>query len=209
MTTMPSSMQDAFAPSPGGHHLFMTALGLMGIGWNERGVSRLVLPGASPADTERALTAARNGFARVECAPDRQVRLDSVLPARVAALVAGIRRWADGAAEDFSHVPLDLRGVPPQRRAIYREARRLQYGDVATYGELGERAGLAEGAREVGQAMAANPVPLIIPCHRVLAAGRKLGGFSAPGGAAAKARLLAMEGVRLGPEAPAQASLPF
>jgi methylated-DNA-[protein]-cysteine S-methyltransferase len=87
-------------------------------------------------------------------------------------------------------------------RAIYAAARRVCYGETTTYGGLAEAIGRTdwEAAREVGQAMAKNPVALIIPCHRVLAAGDKIGGFSAPGGAETKAKMLALEGVRREPE---------
>ena len=95
------------------------------------------------------------------------------------------------------------------RRDIYRTARLIGHGQVSTYGELAERAGHAGAFRETGSAMGANPVPLLVPCHRVLAAGRQTGGFSAPGGVATKLRLLALEGIRLGPADPAQASFGF
>ncbi len=74
------------------------------------------------------------------------------------------------------------------------------WGRTTTYGALAKEVGAGrEAARVVGEAMAKNPAPLIIPCHRVLAAGGKIGGFSAPGGSKTKARMLELEGVRLGP----------
>jgi methylated-DNA-[protein]-cysteine S-methyltransferase len=91
---------------------------------------------------------------------------------------------------------------------IYEAARRVAWGQTTTYGALAKELGTGwEGARDVGQAMAKNPVPLIIPCHRVLAAGGKVGGFSAPGGSASKARMLQLEGVDVAPPEPAQRSL--
>jgi len=91
---------------------------------------------------------------------------------------------------------------------IYAAARRVGWGRTITYGALAKEIGAGpEGAREVGAAMARNPVALIIPCHRVLAAGGKVGGFSAPGGAATKVRMLELEGVRLASSEPAQSSL--
>jgi methylated-DNA-[protein]-cysteine S-methyltransferase len=93
---------------------------------------------------------------------------------------------------------------------IYAAARRVGWGHTTTYGALAKELGAGpETARDVGQAMANNPVALIIPCHRVLAAGGKVGGFSAPGGAAIKKRMLALEGVRLGPAPSAQQSFEF
>ncbi len=87
---------------------------------------------------------------------------------------------------------------------------RLGWGETTTYGALARALGAGpEAARDVGQAMAHNPVPLIIPCHRVLAAGGKLGGFSAPGGAGTKRRMLEMEGVALAAEAPGQRAFAF
>ncbi|WP_037170968.1 MGMT family protein, partial [Rhizobium sp. Pop5] len=93
---------------------------------------------------------------------------------------------------------------------IYAAARRVGWGHTTTYGALAKELGVGpEAARDVGQAMAKNPVALIIPCHRVLAAGGKIGGFSAPGGSSSKARMLELEGVQLGPPPPAQQSLGF
>jgi methylated-DNA-[protein]-cysteine S-methyltransferase len=95
------------------------------------------------------------------------------------------------------------------RLAIYDAARKLGYGETTTYGELAKRAGQPGLPRETGAALGANPVPLVIPCHRILAAGGKIGGFSAPGGSATKEKMLAMEGVRVGPPPPAQVSFGF
>jgi methylated-DNA-[protein]-cysteine S-methyltransferase len=97
---------------------------------------------------------------------------------------------------------------------IYEEVRRLGWGQTTTYGSIAKALGEGpEVAREVGQAMARNPVPLIIPCHRVLATGGKIGGFSAPGGSEAKARMLALEGVQPAadarPKSDAQANFGF
>jgi methylated-DNA-[protein]-cysteine S-methyltransferase len=104
-----------------------------------------------------------------------------------------------GEPVDFSAVPVDFSVLDPFRRALYETMRSLAWGETTTYGELARQVGLTnwEGAREVGEAMGRNPVPVVIPCHRVLAAGGKIGGFSAPGGAKTKAKLLALEGVHL------------
>ena len=88
-------------------------------------------------------------------------------------------------------MPLDLAGLPPFHEKVLAAARRISYGRTATYGELAARAGSPRAARAVGQAMAHNPVPLIIPCHRVLAAGGRLGGYG--GGLDLKRRLLGLE----------------
>jgi methylated-DNA-[protein]-cysteine S-methyltransferase len=192
-----------------GHFLFDTALGTMGIAWTPRGVTRLQLPGRDGEDTLRLLTAIRNGFPRAECAVEARVGLERLLPATIAAAVADLRRYAAGERVDLSVIAIDLPHVAPFRRAVYRAARAIGHGEVLTYGELAARAGHAGAFRETGSAMGANPVPLLVPCHRVLAAGRRLGGFSAPGGTATKLRLLALEGIRLADAEPAQASLPF
>ena len=97
-------------------------------------------------------------------------------------MIRDIKAYADGEEIDFSGVPVDLAGVDDFRLAIYDAARKLAFGETTTYGELAKRAGHAGLPRETGQALGANPVPLVIPCHRILAAGGKIGGFSAPGG---------------------------
>jgi methylated-DNA-[protein]-cysteine S-methyltransferase len=192
-----------------GHLLFDTALGTMGIAWTSRGMTRLQLPGRDRDDTLALLTALRNGFPRAECAREAHVHLERLLPAPIVEAVAALRRYAAGERVDLSTIAIDLPHVAPFRLAVYRAARMISYGEVLTYGELAERAGHAGAFRETGSAMGANPVPLLVPCHRVLAAGRKLGGFSAPGGTASKLRLLALEGVRLTEADPAQASFSF
>ena len=108
------------------------------------------------------------------------------------------------------HLRPDLGEQEPFLARIYAAARQLRWGETTTYGGLAKALGAGpEAARDVGQAMAQNPVALIIPCHRVLAAGGKLGGFSAPGGAATKRRMLELEGVALAPEPPAQQAFGF
>jgi methylated-DNA-[protein]-cysteine S-methyltransferase len=126
----------------------------------------------------------------------------------VAAAIAAAQRYFAGEETDFSGFELDLDEQLPLFRQIYDAARRVGWGRTTTYGTLAKELGMGpEGARDVGQAMAQNPVALIIPCHRVLAAGGKVGGFSAPGGAAAKMRMLELEGVDLRPAPPAQGIL--
>jgi methylated-DNA-[protein]-cysteine S-methyltransferase len=98
---------------------------------------------------------------------------------------------------DFSAIMLDLAGVGPFHRGIYEALRRVGWGETTTYGALARQIGDPGASRAVGQAMGRNPIPVIIPCHRVLASGGKPGGFSAFGGAVTKQRLLALEGVHL------------
>jgi methylated-DNA-[protein]-cysteine S-methyltransferase len=121
-----------------------------------------------------------------------------------------VKRYFAGEETDFSGFHLDLGDQDAFFQQIYAAARRVGWGRTTTYGTLAKELGAGpEAARDVGEAMARNPVALIIPCHRVLAAGGKVGGFSAPGGSATKIRMLALEGVRLEPPQPAQRSFGF
>lgn len=166
--------------------VFDTTLGPCAIAWSERGVTRFQLPEANRDRTEKRL----NGRA--------QGAEPAAAPPSIAQVIDAVRRYAAGERIDFSSVPLDLQGLEPFNRTVCEAARGVGWGETTTYGALAERAGFAGEARDVGQAMGHNPVPLIIPCHRVLAAGNKLGGFSAYGGTATKERMLALEGVLLG-----------
>lgn len=184
-----------------GHIVFETTLGFVALAWSEHGLTHLALPEALRHTADRhAAKWGRNFPAAGE----------SDLPSFVADAIVLIRRYARGETVDFSTLPFDLSGFDPFCRTIYAAALRLRQGEVTTYGELAESAGLPKNmARETGQALGRNPLPLVIPCHRILAAGGKIGGFSAPGGAATKERLLAHEGVSLAPPPPAQASFGF
>jgi len=108
-------------------------------------------------------------------------------------LVARLQQYAAGKLVDFRDIRIDTRELTDFRRAVTLHCRRIGYGEVRTYGQLAAEAGYAGAARAVGSCMAANRFPLIVPCHRVLSANGRLGGFSAPGGIALKERLLAME----------------
>jgi len=182
------------------HHylIFETAGGFCGIAWNGAGITRFQLPTKSAEAAEslllRRLRGAKPG------APTPQV---------VEAVTAAKRYFA-GEPTDFSSFTLDLADQDAFFKQVYAAARQVGWGHTTTYGTLAkELGGGPEAARDVGQAMAKNPVPLIIPCHRVLAAGGKVGGFSAPGGSAAKIRMLKLEGVDLEPSRPAQESFGF
>lgn len=192
-----------------GHTFVDTSLGAIGIAWSERGLTRLQLPGSDTAETERRLTAPRNGFAPAECVPSARIALEALLPPAMLELAKSLRRYALGDEVDFDAVPVDLPGIGDFRRAIYREARKLRFGETITYGQLAERAGHPGKARETGQAMGSNRVPIVVPCHRVLAAGGAIGGFSAPGGARTKLRLLQLEGALRAAPASGQASFGF
>jgi len=178
------------------YHVFETAAGYCGIGWNESGVTRFQLPTKAAEATERLL---------LKRIPDA---VAAEPPAEIADAIAAARRYFQGERVDFSGVRLDLGEQDDFFLRIYHAARAIEWGHTTTYGTLASELGAGpEAARDVGQAMARNPVALIIPCHRVLAAGGKIGGFSAPGGSDAKLRMLELEGVQVTPPKPVQQSL--
>jgi methylated-DNA-[protein]-cysteine S-methyltransferase len=180
------------------YRVFETAAGFCGIAWNDVGITRFQLPTRGAAATERLLQRRVPGAA------------PGAPPPAVAAAIAAAIRYFAGETVDFSDIALDLGAQEPLFERIYQALRRVGWGHTTTYGTLAKELGQGpEVARDVGAAMASNPVPLIIPCHRVLAAGGKLGGFSAPGGAATKRRMLELEGVSLDPPPPAQQAFGF
>jgi methylated-DNA-[protein]-cysteine S-methyltransferase len=176
--------------------IFETAHGFCGIAWNDVGITRFQLPTRSHGAAARALLR-------------RMPSAESGTPTpQVVEAVDAVKRYFEGEETDFSGVTLDLSDQDIFFKQIYAAARQVGWGRTTTYGALAKKLGAGpEAARDVGQAMARNPVALIIPCHRVLAAGGKVGGFSAPGGAAAKVRMLELEGVHVEPLPPAQRSL--
>lgn len=178
------------------YFIFETARGTCGIAWSSVGVSRFQLPDRSAEATERRLLGRLPGAK------------PGTPPPQVADTVAAVKRYFAGEKVEFSDVQLDLDGQGEFFQQVYAAARRVGWGHTTTYGALAkELGGEWETARDIGQAMAKNPVPLIIPCHRVLAAGGKVGGFSAPGGSASKIKMLELEGRQIGPQQPAQRSL--
>ncbi len=180
------------------YHVFETAMGFCAIAWSDAGVSRFQLPTKNAEATERLMR--RRALGAEPGAP----------PEGVADVVEAARRYFDGQEMDFSQVQLDLAGQDAFFAQIYDALRRVGWGRTTTYGALAKEVGAGrERARDVGEAMARNPAPLIIPCHRVLAAGGKIGGFSAPGGSTTKMRMLELEGVRLGSPEAAQPSFSF
>jgi methylated-DNA-[protein]-cysteine S-methyltransferase len=165
--------------------LFETAIGLCGLAWTEHGVCRVQLPEQN-AEATRARLRRRLRDVRETVPTDVVQRtIDDI-----AALLAG-------RACDLSRVPIDLHGVPAFHQRVYAATRRIRPGGTASYGDIAIQLGEPGAARAVGQALGRNPVPLIVPCHRVLAAGGKFGGFSGFGGVATKMRLLAIEGAIL------------
>ncbi len=176
------------------YSIFETAGGVCGIAWTDKGVARFQLPTKSDEATERLL--------RRRLSPDA---VASVPTPEIDRIISDVRRYFEGSAIDFGQIDLDLGPQDEFFQQIYENVRRLAWGETTTYGRMARQLGAGpEAARTVGEAMARNPVPLIIPCHRVLAAGGKIGGFSAPGGAASKARMLELEGIHLTPPEPQQ-----
>jgi methylated-DNA-[protein]-cysteine S-methyltransferase len=118
----------------------------------------------------------------------------------VAAAIVRIQALLAGTRDDLADLPLELEGVPEFHRRVYAVARAIPPGEVLTYGEVARRLGEPGAARAVGQALGKNPFAPVVPCHRVLAAGGRSGGFSAEGGADTKLRMLEIERARFGPQ---------
>lgn len=172
------------------YRLLETPIGIVGIAWTETGLARLQLPERDAAATERRLL--RHNPGATAGKPRSEV----------SSAVAALEHYLAGEATDFASIVLDLDSVGEFHRDIYSAARTIGWGKITTYGALARMVGSPDAARAVGQAMGRNPVPIIIPCHRVLAAGNGVGGFSAFGGANSKRRLLALEGVQIGDDTP-------
>jgi methylated-DNA-[protein]-cysteine S-methyltransferase len=156
---------------------FETPLGVCAVRWTDAGIAGVRLPG--PRTAELPL-----------------IGIGADVPDDVEAAIAGMVAVLDGAPEDLRSVTLDLGGIEPFRREVYAAARTIAPGSTATYGEIARAIGRTdpEAAREVGAALARNPFPIVVPCHRVLGANGKLTGFSAPGGLETKRRMLELEG---------------
>lgn len=163
--------------------IFDTALGLFGIGWTDAGLARVLLPGDAKATM----------MERLERSGGTQGHMDRT----ISALMDRIEDYADGVAVDFSDTRLDLGGVPAFHRRACDMLLLVGWGRTLTYGDLARQLGDVGLSRAVGQAMGANPVPLVVPCHRVLASSGRPGGFSAPGGPLSKMKMLALEGVHV------------
>jgi methylated-DNA-[protein]-cysteine S-methyltransferase len=180
------------------YQLFETAAGVAAIGWNGAGVTGLRLPAPNAHEAERALLRRLPDAMRTEP------------PVEVRAVIDAAIRYFSGERVDFSDVPIDMGKQDPFFARVYDRVRNLGWGETTTYGAIAQMLGAGpEYARDVGQAMAQNPIPLIVPCHRVTAAGGKIGGFSAPGGSMSKARMLELEGVAIGAVVPPPAQRGF
>jgi len=162
--------------------LFDTPIGCCGLAWSAAGITGMHLPGAT-RDATRASLKRRFPAAR-ETPP----------PAEVQRAIDGIQALLQGGHDALRDVVLDMDDIPEFHRRVYELSRWIDPGATLTYGEVADRLGEPGAARAVGQALGRNPFAIIVPCHRVLAAGGRPGGFSAPGGVSTKARLLEIEG---------------
>jgi methylated-DNA-[protein]-cysteine S-methyltransferase len=172
-----------------GHALFSTAIGPCGIAWANGTVIAVQLPEADPERT------------RARLLKDLPPSAESASPpAAVQAAVEGIQALLNGEPRDLLEVPLDMSRVTPFQRDVYAVARAIAPGQTLTYGEVAQALGDPSLARAVGQALGHNPFAPIVPCHRVLAAGGRSGGFSGGSGVSTKLRMLQIERARIGRE---------
>ena len=165
-----------------GYALFDTALGRCAVAWTERGIAAVELPGSDDASTLRRIARA---------VPQAG---ESTPPPHVQTAIEAITRLLDGEPDDLTAIELDLDGVPEFNRRVYDVARAIPPGETRSYGEVAKALGEPGAAQAVGRALGRNPIPIVVPCHRVLAANGALHGFSAPGGIETKRRMLAIEG---------------
>jgi methylated-DNA-[protein]-cysteine S-methyltransferase len=173
-----------------GFAVFETAIGSCGIAWSERGIAGVLLPEGDERRTRNRLT--RRYPAARESAP----------PVPVQRTIDAIVALLEGTPCDLRDAVLDEGAVPDFNRKVYTIARAIPPGSTLSYGEIAERLGDRALAREVAQALGQNPFPIVVPCHRVMAAGGKTGGFSAPGGVRTKLRILSIEGADPAREGP-------
>ncbi len=163
--------------------LFETAIGACALAWCERGIAGVQLPELDAAATRQRM---------LERFPDAQ---EAMPPAVIVEVRDAIVALLHGEKPDLSSVALDMESVPKFHRRVYEVARTIPPGTTLTYGAFARVIGAEGAARAVGQALGRNPFPIVVPCHRVLAASGKLGGFSAHGGIETKRKLLEIEGV--------------
>ena len=154
---------------------FDTELGVCAVSWSPRGIAGVELPSRLTRD----LPPLEEGIA---------------VPAFVRAAIDGMTAVLAGKQRDLRDIPLDDGRIDPFRREVYAATRSIPPGRTATYGEIARAIGFPDGARDVGAALSRNPFPIVVPCHRVIAANGALTGFSAAGGLATKRRMLELEG---------------
>jgi methylated-DNA-[protein]-cysteine S-methyltransferase len=158
--------------------LFDTAIGTCGVQWDAAGITRVHLPG------DRAL----------RLAEDTPAAASPAVPAEIRAAADAMSRLLDGEPEELAEVAVSDAAIDPFARRVYAATRAVAPGRTTTYGAIARALGDPGAARAVGAALGANPTPIVVPCHRVLAADGSLRGFSAPGGIVTKRRMLEIEG---------------
>ena len=169
------------------HTLFPTALGTCGLAWNDTGLTCFQMPEVNAESIEHKLKTHAGKHSD-----------DTPRPAWIRRLIERVQRHLEGHLQDFESVPLDWSIVSSFQQAVYQQTRDIKSGDLKSYGEIARLVGLdAKSARSVGVALAKNPWPLIVPCHRVVSAAGKMTGYSAAGGIRTKTRLLVLEGAEL------------
>jgi len=166
--------------------IFDTDIGACGIAWSARGVYAVQLPEASREATRTRL---------IKRYPQA---LEAPPPSAIRHAIEGIVALLAGEARNLRDIVIDDDGTTEFNRRVYAVTRAIPPGQTLTYGEVAERLGDKSLARAVGQALGENPCPIVMPCHRVLAADGKTGGFSAPGGIVTKLKLLTIEGAQPG-----------
>ncbi|MGV9414269.1 methylated-DNA--[protein]-cysteine S-methyltransferase [Nocardia sp. NPDC003693] len=163
--------------------LFDTAIGTCALAWSPAGVFRFALPEPDPAAVRKYILRRHRVFDVREAEPTPEI----------AGIIEKVRAHLAGELDDLSWIPLDTSPINDFDNAVYAITRAIPPGHTLTYGEVANRIGAPGGAQAVGQSLGRNPIPLIIPCHRVLAADNALTGFSAPGGVSTKQTLLEIE----------------
>ncbi len=166
--------------------LFDTAIGRCGIAWGPAGIRAFQLPEPDDEGTLRRMF--RRGGPLPLASP----------PPGVQGVIVRIQALLDGQPVDLRDVPLDMAGIPPFHQRVYAASRDILAGQTRSYGEIAAGLGEPQASRAVGQALGANPFAVIVPCHRVLAAGGASGGFSAGGGVSTKLRILLIERAQIG-----------
>ena len=173
--------------------LFETPLGACGIAWKEQERSRI-----PPVVTFFQLPEATRSVTDTRIAGSSGGRKARVPPPHIAGIIRRVQKHLHGDVQDFADIVVDLDAMGPFARQVYETVRKIPPGRTTSYGELATDMNRPTAARAVGQALGRNSIPLIIPCHRVLASDKKPGGFSAHGGVETKAKLLEIEGASIG-----------
>jgi methylated-DNA-[protein]-cysteine S-methyltransferase len=173
--------------------LFETPLGVCGIAWKEQEDSRI-----PPVVTSFRLPEATRSVTDTRIAGSSGGRKARVPPPHIAGIIKRVQKHLHGDVQDFLDIAVDLDAMGPFARQVYEAARKIPAGRTKSYGELAAEINRPTASRAVGQALRRNSILLIIPCHRVLASGKKPGGFSAHGGVETKARMLEIEGATIG-----------